>query len=173
MEFEGSTWMRAGVPEPLITWELEASFPDLGVVSARHSKDRVVEPGQLRHGVHLLRGRADVSVQQVVVDSVVEEDGILQQSDTGARVRYKNESNSRDTEAWGATRDNPLPATPVPCPEPITADDASCGLPDLFRGISMPKRILFSTQVGLCCICYFAICFSFFDLSYPRDCTCQ
>lgn len=58
-----------------------------------------MEPGQLRHGVHLLRGRADVSVQQVVVDSVVEEDGILQQSDTGARVRYKNESNSRDTEA--------------------------------------------------------------------------
>lgn len=53
-----------------------------------------MEPGQLRHGVHLLRGRADVSVQQVVVDSVVEEDGILQQSDTGARVRYKNESNS-------------------------------------------------------------------------------
>lgn len=64
-----------------------------------------------------------------------------------------------------------IPATPVPFPELITADDSLCGLPDLFRGTSMSKRILVFNTSGA--MLYMLFCKFLFDLSYPGDRTCQ
>lgn len=44
-----------------------------------HPEDGVVDAGQTRHPVHVLRGGVDVAVLQVVEDGVVKQDRILQQ----------------------------------------------------------------------------------------------
>lgn len=60
------------------TRKLESSFTNLCVVTIRHSKDSIMDSCKLCYRIYLFWCSTDISIEQIVIDSIMEQNSILQ-----------------------------------------------------------------------------------------------
>ena len=68
------------------TWDVS---PHLGLITPRHVLDRVVDIGHPRRLINLFFRSIKISVRDVVVNRVVEEDGVLMMQSHMIKSKYE------------------------------------------------------------------------------------